>query len=485
MTAPIEEKLLFEMDHPGRTGASLPENGFPPVDAGALLGDLLRKKKPGCLPELSEVDVVRHFTRLSTYNYALDFGLYPLGSCTMKYNPKLNEDVAELRGFANLHPMQPDAAAQGALEVIYRLQRALCLTTGMDDCTLQPSAGAQGEFTGMRLISAYYADRNDKKRRVVLIPDSAHGTNPASAHLSGFDVEAIASGPDGCNDLELLKRRLGPDVAAIMLTVPNTLGIFEKNIAEICGLMHENGSLVYVDGANLNAMMGITRPGDWGADVMHINLHKTFSTPHGGGGPGAGPVVSKAYLEPFLPKPVLVKRENAFGWDHDRPKSIGKVHAFHGNFLVLLKALCYVESMGGEYLKKASELAVLNANYIRAGLKDVLPLGFEESTLHEVVFCDKGLPNGVTTLDVAKRLIDYGFHPPTIYFPLIVHGAMMIEPTETEPKEEMDRFVDAVKAIVKEAGDDPELVKDAPHNTYRKRLDEVGAARHPVLTYLS
>jgi len=482
MSRSIQEKLLFEKDHPGRVGASMPPCDVPELAPEKVLGPLARKAPLAMLPEMSEVDVVRHFTRLSTFNYSVDQGLYPLGSCTMKYNPKINEEVARLEGFARLHPLQPESTVQGALELMETLQVALCAISGMDACTLQPAAGAHGEFTGMQLIRAYLEDRGDG-RKVVLIPDSAHGTNPASATFAGYGVEVIQSGPDGCVDLEALKARLKPDVAAIMLTVPNTLGIFEKNIAEICRLLHANGSQVYVDGANLNALMGITRPGDWGADVMHINLHKTFSTPHGGGGPGAGPVACKAHLEPFLPRPVIVKRDGRYGWDHDRPKSIGKVQAFWGNFLILVRALCYIETMGAEGLKRASELAVLNANYMRARLKPFLPLGFDGPTLHEVVFCDKGLPGGVTTLDLAKRLIDYGFHPPTIYFPLIVHGALMIEPTETEPVEEMDRFVDAIKAIVQEAAANPELVKTAPHDAYRRRLDEVAAARNPTLTY--
>jgi glycine dehydrogenase subunit 2 len=478
----IEEKLLFEKDHPGRVGASVPPCDVPEVSPQAAFGALARKAAPAMLPEMSEVDVVRHFTRLSTYNYAVDVGLYPLGSCTMKYNPKLNEEVARLEGFARLHPMQPESTVQGALELMDTLQKALCAISGMDACSLQPAAGAQGEFTGVQLIRAYLESKGDA-RKIILIPDSAHGTNPASAAFSGYAVEQVQSGPDGCVDVAALKARMGPDVAGIMLTVPNTLGIFEKNIVEICRVVHAGGGQVYVDGANLNAMMGLARPGDWGADVMHINLHKTFTTPHGGGGPGSGPVVCKAHLEPFLPRPVVVKRDGRYAWDWDRPKSIGKVHGFFGNFLINVRALCYIETMGGEGLKRASELAVLNANYLRARLAGDLQLGFDGPTLHEVVFCDKGLPNGVTTMDLAKRLIDYGFHPPTVYFPLIVHGAIMIEPTETEPVEELDRFVDAVKAILKEAAENPELVKSAPHTAYRRRLDDVAAARSPKLTY--
>jgi len=479
----IEEKLLFEKDHPGRIGVSLPENDVPAAEPEKFLGALARKAPLARLPEMSEVDVVRHFTRLSTYNYAVDYGLYPLGSCTMKYNPKLNEEVCRLEGFVNLHPMQEEATVQGALELLFSLQEALCAISGMDACTLQPAAGAQGEFTGMQIIRAHFDDTKDP-RKVVLIPDSAHGTNPATSHMAGYGVEEIKSGADGCVDVAALRERVVKgDVAAIMLTVPNTLGIFEKNIAEVCAVLHEKGGQVYIDGANLNALMGITRPGDWGADVMHINLHKTFSTPHGGGGPGAGPVVCKAHLEPFLPKPVLVKEGDSYQWDYDRPKSMGKVLGFNGNFLVLVRALCYIESLGGEGLKRASELAVLNANYLRARLLPLLKLGFDGPTLHEVVFCDKDLPNGVTTMDLAKRLIDYGFHPPTVYFPLIVHGAIMIEPTETEPIEEMDRFVDAVQAILREARESPDLVKSAPHEASRRRLDEVAAARSPRTVY--
>ncbi len=479
----IEEPLLFEQDHPGRVGASHPSMDVPQADPEKLLGDLVRKDPMASLPELSEPDVVRHFTRLSTFNYSVDMGLYPLGSCTMKYNPKLNEDVCRLEGLARIHPLQPEETVQGALEVTHTLGTALCNLTGMDAYSLQPAAGAQGEFTGMQLISAYHQDRGDS-RSVVLIPDSAHGTNPASAHFAGYGIEEIKSGDDGCVDVSALRERMGPDVAAIMLTVPNTLGIFEKHIAEICSIVHAGGGQVYVDGANLNAMMGWTRPGDWGADVMHLNLHKTFSTPHGGGGPGAGPVTCKAHLEPFLPTPVLVKRGESFAWDHDRPKSIGRVHAFYGNFLVLVRALCYIETLGGEGLKASSDLAVLNANYLRRLLEPMMELGFDGPTLHESVFCDKGFPNETTTLDLAKRLIDYGFHPPTIYFPLIVHGAFMVEPTESFPVEELDRFAEAVQSILKEAEEDPELLKSAPHTAHRRRLDEVAAARKPKLRWV-
>jgi len=482
MSGMIEEKTIFEIDSAGREGYSLPKLDIEEINPEKVLGGLCRKEEIKALPELSEVDVVRHFTRLSTYNYAVDYGLYPLGSCTMKYNPKINEYVARLEGLAFLHPLQDEEKVQGALEVLYRLGEALKSVTGMDGVTLQPSAGAQGEFTGMQLIRAYLNDKGDT-RKLVLIPDSAHGTNPASAHFAGYSIEEIKSGPDGCVDLQHLRERMNEEVAAIMLTVPNTLGIFEKNIKEICEIVHSKGGQVYIDGANLNAMMGKTRPGDWGADVMHINLHKTFSTPHGGGGPGSGPVVCKAHLSPFLPKPVVVKEGEKYRWEHDLPKSIGKVHAFHGNFLICVRALCYIETMGAEGLAEATERAVLNANYMRKKLEEILDLPYKGKTLHEVIFSDKNFPNGVTTMDLAKRLIDYGFHPPTVYFPLIVHGAIMIEPTESEPKEELDRFIEGVKAILKEAETHPEMVKAAPHNAHRRRLDEVAAARSPKVNY--
>lgn len=484
MTVLMDEKLIFEIDKEGREGYSIPHSVSENISAESVLKDLYRKEEIKALPEVSEVDVVRHFTRLSTYNYAVDYGLYPLGSCTMKYNPKINEYVSRLEGLAFIHPLSDEDNIQGALEILYRLGEALKAITGMDGVTLQPSAGAQGEFTGMQLIRAYLNDRNDS-RKVVLIPDSAHGTNPASAHFAGYSIEEIKSGSDGCVDLEYLRNRMNKEVAAIMLTVPNTLGIFEKNIKEICDVVHSKGGLVYIDGANLNALMGKTKPGNWGADVMHINLHKTFSTPHGGGGPGAGPVVCKSALMPFLPKPTIIKENNKFKLNWDVPKSIGKVHAFYGNFLVCLRALCYIESMGAEGLKEATERAVLNANYLRKKLEEVLDLPYKGKTLHEVIFSDKNLPNGVTTMDLAKRLIDFGFHPPTVYFPLIVHGAIMIEPTESEPKEELDRFVEAIKAIVKEAEENPEFVKNAPHKAYRKRLDEVSAARNPKINFFS
>ncbi len=482
MNHAIEEKLIFEIDKEGREGYTLPECDVEEVSAKEVLKDLLRKEEIKSLPEVSEVDVVRHFTRLSTYNYAVDYGLYPLGSCTMKYNPKINEYVARLEGLSFIHPLESEDKIQGALEILYKLGESLKEITGMDGVTLQPSAGAQGEFTGMQLIRAYLNDIKDS-RKIVLIPDSAHGTNPASAHFAGYTIEEIKSGADGCVDVDYLKKRMNEDVAAIMLTVPNTLGIFEKNIKEICEIIHSKGGLVYIDGANLNALMGKTKPGDWGADVMHLNLHKTFSTPHGGGGPGSGPVVCKSHLSPFLPKPVVIKKGDKYAFDWNREKSIGKVHAFYGHFLVCVRALCYIETMGLKGLCEATERAALNANYLRKKLEGILDLPYKARTLHEVIFSDKNLQNGVTTMDLAKRLIDYGFHPPTVYFPLIVHGAIMVEPTESEPKEELDRFIEAIKSILKEAEENPELVKSAPHTSYRKRLDEVLAARNPKVNF--
>lgn len=478
----IEEKLIFELDSPGRKGYSYPKCDVPFISPEKAFGMLKRSNPCSLLPELSEVDVVRHFTRLSMTNYGVDTGLYPLGSCTMKYNPKINEAVAKLHGFSSIHPLQHPAELQGALRMMYELSSFLCSITGMDGCTLQPAAGAHGELAGMLIISACHK-KNGNKRKVVLIPDSAHGTNPSSAHLAGFRVEEIKSASDGCIDVSYLKERMGDDVAAIMLTIPNTLGIFEKNIDKICKIVHDKGAIVYIDGANMNALMGQTRPGDWGADVIHLNLHKTFSTPHGGGGPGAGPVAVKSHLIPYLPLPTIEQKNGAYTMNWNNPESIGKIHSFFGNFGILVRAYAYILTMGAQGLKSASELAVLNANYLRTRLKTLLHLPYDSPTLHEVVFSDQRLPNGITTLDLAKALIDRGFHPPTIYFPLIVHGSIMIEPTETEPIEELDRFIEAMNEIVKEASENPEALKNAPRKAYRRRLDEVSAARNLRLTY--
>jgi glycine dehydrogenase subunit 2 len=472
----LDEKLLFESSDPGRIGYSLAELDVPPaVPATALL----REELTG-FPELSEVDVVRHYTRLSTWNYGVDSGFYPLGSCTMKYNPKINEKAARLPGFAELHPHTPDHLSQGALQLMYELQDALGEVSGFPAITLQPAAGAQGEFAGMLMIRACH-EANGERRTKVLIPDTAHGTNPASAALCGYQVVPIAS--DGQLSAAAVAEAMDSDVAGLMITNPNTLGLYEKEIREICQIVHDGGGLVYCDGANLNALMGISRPGDIGIDVMHFNLHKTFSTPHGGGGPGSGPVGVVEALQPFLPVPQVVRSEAGYRLDYDRPQSIGRVKAFAGHFGILVRAYAYILAMGGDGLRRATELAVLNANYVRARLEGVYDLPYKQRSLHEVVFSENNLANDCHTLDVAKRLIDYGFHPPTIYFPLVVKGALMIEPTETESKQVLDEFCDALLAIAAEAQEHPELLKQAPVRARVKRLDEALAARKPKLRW--
>jgi len=476
------EGLLFEVSRPGRRGADLPPLDVP-AEGPHHLDRRHRRDDIEGFPELSEVDVVRHYTRLSRLNYAIDLGLYPLGSCTMKYNPKINEKVARLPGFADLHPQTPEEMSQGALRLMHALERALAAICGMDRFTLQPAAGAQGEQVGILMVRAYHQDRGNP-RQVVLIPDSAHGTNPASAHLAGYRVEQVASNARGCVDLEALRRRLDDDVAVLMLTNPNTLGVFEGEIEAVARALHDKGALLYMDGANLNAFVGQARPGDMGVDVHHLNLHKTFSTPHGGGGPGAGPVGVKKILEPFLPAPVIERDGDRLRFHHDRPRSVGRIRSFHGNFGMFVRAWAFILAHGPDGLKRMSETAVLNANYLRAKLQKTWHLPYQEPSLHEVVFSDKNLEaTGVRTLDVAKRLMDYGFHPPTIYFPLIVKGALMIEPTETESREELDLFVGALLAIDAEARRDPDLVKNAPHTTPIRRLDETAAARNPVLRW--
>jgi glycine dehydrogenase subunit 2 len=482
-----DEPLLFERSRPGRVGYSLPEPDVPDPDPSELPDPaLLREGIPG-LPEVSEVDVVRHFTRISTWNAAVDLALYPLGSCTMKYNPKLDERVARLPGFAQAHPLQPPELLQGLLELCWRLEQALCEITGMDRATLQPAAGAQGELAGIMMIRAYHASRGETRRRV-LIPDTAHGTNPASAALNGYSVVPVASGPDGVLHPEAVEAAMGPDVAGLMLTNPNTLGLFEDHVARICEIVHARGGLVYGDGANLNPLLGVARPGDLGIDVMHLNLHKTFSTPHGGGGPGAGPVTCKNLLAPFLPVPVVRRREasegGGFALDYDFPRSIGRLHGNLGNVGMLVRAFAYVRSLGPEGLRRCAEMAVLNANYLKARLQDLFHVPYDRPVMHECVLSDRHLAGtGVTTLDVAKRLIDYGYHPPTVYFPLIVPGALMIEPTESESLEGLDRFVEALRAIEREAREEPELVRGAPQRTRLGRLDETRAARRPVLRW--
>jgi len=475
----LNEKLIFDHSDPGRKGYSLPKLDVP---AATLPAILVRKEVAG-FPEVSEVDVVRHFTRLSTWNYGVDSGFYPLGSCTMKYNPKVNEKAARLDGFANCHPYTPEALSQGSLAMMFDLQEALAEISGFAAVTLQPAAGAHGELAGMLMIRAWHEAKGNKRTKV-LIPDTAHGTNPATAALCGYDVVPIESKGAGVLTAETVAEFMSDDVAALMVTNPNTLGLFESDIKKICDIVHQGGGLVYCDGANLNALMGIARPGDMGIDVMHFNLHKTFSTPHGGGGPGAGPVGVTAALEPFLPTPVIAKDGERYRLETDRPQSIGRLRSFYGNFGVLVRAWSYILTLGATGLKRASQMAVLNANYIRARLESVYDLPHKHRSLHEVVFSDKDLENDCHTLDVAKRLIDYGFHPPTIYFPLVVKGAIMVEPTETESMEILDEFCDAMIAIAEEAKTNPELLHDAPRLTRIKRLDETSAARQPCLCWL-
>jgi glycine dehydrogenase subunit 2 len=478
-----EEDLLFERSRPGRCGVDLPRNDVPELDARALLGELARGELSG-MPELSEVEVVRHFTRLSTWNAAVDLGLYPLGSCTMKYNPKLNERAARYAGFANAHPLSPASETQGLLALFWQLERFLAEISGMDRVTLQPAAGAQGELAGIMMIRAYHAQRGGQRSKV-LVPDSAHGTNPASAALNGYRVVSVPSGDDGILHPAAVAAAMSEDVAGLMVTNPNTLGIFETHLAEICDVVHAKGGLVYGDGANLNALVGVARPGDLGIDVMHFNLHKTFSTPHGGGGPGAGPVGVKASLAPYLPTPVVERAsDGSYAWNHSLPHSIGRLHGNHGNVGMLVRAFAYIRALGPDGLRRATELAVLNANYLLARLRGAYHVPYSLPVLHECVVTDRALADtGVSTLDVAKRLIDHGYHPPTVYFPLIVNGALMIEPTESESKEGLDRFADALLEIAEEAHENPELVRGAPHTTRRRRLDETRAARKPVLRW--
>jgi glycine dehydrogenase subunit 2 len=477
------EGLIFEKSAPGKRGIELPPLDVPAVDISKALGAENARAEVANFPEVSEIEVIRHFTRLSTWNFAIDLGMYPLGSCTMKYNPRVNEFVARLDGIASEHPYQPGELSQGCLKVLEVLQQCLLEITGMDAITLQPSAGAQGELVGLLLIRAYLQSKGNPRKKV-LIPDSAHGTNPATAVIAGYEVENIRSDASGQIDIEQLKRIVNEDVAALMVTNPSTLGVFEQRIAEAADILHKAGALLYMDGANMNALAGVARPGDFGVDVMHLNLHKTFSTPHGGGGPGAGPVMVKNILEPFLPIPVLVKKsDGTLALELNRPQSIGRVRAFVGNFGVLVRALAYTLAYGPG-IRQATEDAVTNANYIRKNLEGVFDLPYSMPSMHEVVFSDaKQKEKGVSTMDIAKRLIDYGFHPYTTAFPLIVHGAMMIEPTESESKEECDLFIDAMRSIADEADKDPELVRTAPHNTRVGRMDEVGAARKPILRW--
>ncbi len=477
--------LIFEKSTPGKRAIRFPEPDVPAVDPAEALGEQFLRKEPAKLPEVSEIEAIRHFTQLSRRNHGVDVDFYPLGSCTMKYNPKVNEEVARLPGIGFAHPMQPEETVQGNLKLMYTLEQWLCEVTGMDRMTFQPAAGAHGELTGVLLIKAYHESRGESQRNKVLVPDSAHGTNPATAAMAGFEVVSVPSDKDGNVDLEALRKAVGPDTAALMMTNPSTLGLFDPNIKEIADIVHEAGGLVYYDGANLNAIMGYARPGDMGFDVVHLNLHKTFSTPHGGGGPGSGPVGVKKFLEPFLPVPVVEKRgEDEYYFDWDRPQSIGKLVSFWGNFGVVARAYAYCLAYGPE-LKEVSEYAVLNANYIMAHLRKYYDLPVDRYCMHECVLSAKSLKSqyGVKTLDIAKRLLDEGVHPPTIYFPLIVDEAIMIEPTETEDKATLDRFIDAMKRIHEEARTNPEKVKGAPYQTVVGRLDEALAARKPNLRY--
>ncbi|SDP08131.1 aminomethyl-transferring glycine dehydrogenase subunit GcvPB [Desulforhopalus singaporensis] len=472
----MEEPLLWEKGRPGRNGMSIPDSDVPDAQ---LAADLCGEGPD--FPDLSEVDVVRHYTRLSQWNFGVDTGMYPLGSCTMKYNPKINEKHAASEGITSAHPMLDDEYCQGTLRIIYELQNYLAAITGLDAVSVQPAAGAHGELAGMLIFAAYHKSRG-KKRNKILIPDTAHGTNPASAALCGYKPVSIKSGPRGILDVDQVRELMDEECAGIMITNPNTLGLFEENIREIAQIVHEKGGLVYGDGANMNAVMGIVDMKKCGVDVLHLNLHKTFSTPHGGGGPGSGPVCVVEELAGFLPSPRVVFDGEQYRLEDERPESIGRMHCFHGNYGVLVRALCYILTMGAENLKKATQYAVLNACYIKVKLKNHLHLAYDRPCMHEAVFSDKKQQEyKVTTLDIAKRLMDSGYHPPTIYFPLVVHGAIMIEPTETESLEELDTFIEVVKEIVAEAKSDAELLKNAPQRFKVKRLDETQAARQPCL----
>ncbi|UQZ82237.1 putative glycine dehydrogenase (decarboxylating) subunit 2 [Paenibacillus konkukensis] len=478
-----DKALIFEMSRPGRIAYSLPPCDVPQAELGECIPAAMLRSKPAELPEVYEVDVIRHYTELSRRNFGVDNGFYPLGSCTMKYNPKINEDAARLPGFAFIHPYQPESSVQGALELMYTLQRDLAALTGMDQVTLQPAAGAHGEWTGLMMIRAYHESRGETRRKVI-VPDSSHGTNPASAAIAGFQTVTIPSNAEGLVDLDALRAAVGPDTAALMLTNPSTLGLFEEHIEEIAEIVHQAGGLLYYDGANCNAIMGIARPGDMGFDVVHLNLHKTMSTPHGGGGPGAGPVGVKSTLAPYLPKPLVARRDDgSYYLDADRPESIGRVKAFCGNFGILVRAYAYIRSYGPEGLREVSECAVLNANYMMKRLAPHYDIPYAgRSCKHEFVMSGRALKKyGVRTLDVAKRLLDFGYHPPTIYFPLNVEECLMIEPTETESKETLDAFIETMIRIAREAEEQPELLLEAPHDTPVRRLDETAAARKPVL----
>ena len=478
-----DEPLIFEQGGKGRKGYSLPRWDVEEVEAKSLIPSHLLREEIAGFPQLSEVEVVRHFTRLSQWNYGVDSGLYPLGSCTMKYNPKMNEEAARMKGFADLHPFSPELLSQGALRLMHELEGLLAEITGMDYVTLQPAAGAQGELTGMMMIRACLRDRGEKRKKV-LIPDTAHGTNFSSSAIASYQMVELKSTENGIISPEQVAQRMDEEVAAIMVTNPNTLGLIEEHLGEIATIVHRKGGFVYCDGANLNALMGIVKLGDLGVDLVHVNLHKTFSTPHGGGGPGAGPVAIKKELSPYLPIPVIEKEDVFYRLKEDRPQSIGKVKAFYGNFGVMVRAYAYILSMGAEGLRRASEMAVLNANYLEKRLKDHYFLPYDRPCMHECVFTDRlQEKHHVTTLDIAKRMIDYGYHPPTIYFPLVVKGALMIEPTETESKDSIDRFAETMIEIAKEAASNPDLLHQAPQKVKVRRLDEALAARNPKLRW--
>ena len=476
-------ELLWEIEKEGRIGTKLPESGVPQREITDDLPErMVRRGKIG-LPQVAEPQIVRHFVNMSVKNHNVDRGFYPLGSCTMKYNPKINERLAALPGFLNLHPLAPESSVQGALKLMAHLGELLCKIGGMDAITLQPAAGAHGEFTGLMTIRRYHEAQGNPRKKVV-IPDSSHGTNPASIVFTGWEPVEIKSGPDGRIDLEALKPHLNEDLAALMVTNPNTLGIFEKDIKRVADMLHDVGAQLYMDGANMNALLGIARPGDFGVDALHYNLHKTFSTPHGGGGPGSGPVAVKEHLAEFLPKPVVVHRNGEYHLDFDRPNSLGKVQAFWGAFGVMVKAYAYILTLGADGLRRVSEGAILNSNYLLSLLREHYELPYDATPMHEFVLSGEFLKKyGVKTLDVAKRLLDFGFHAPTIYFPLIVHEALMIEPTETESAEDIEKFAEAMIQIRREAEENPEILKEAPHNTPVRRLDEVRANKNPVLSW--
>jgi len=478
----FREPPIFERGSKGRVGHALETGSHANIDE---LPEKFRRSTPPMWPEVSEVEAVRHFTRLSQWNYGIDLGMYPLGSCTMKFNPRVNEEMARLAGFAHLHPYTPASMCQGALELMARLEGQLSEISGMDSISLQPAAGAQGEFSGMRMIRQRLAERGETGRNRVLIPDTAHGTNPASCALNSFEVVSVKSSERGILTVDDVRQHLDDRVAALMMTNPNTLGLFEEDVSKIADLLHEHGAYLYCDGANMNALLGRARPGDMGVDVMQFNLHKTFSTPHGGGGPGSGPIGVSSELAPFLPIPRIVREGDQWRLDYDRPQSIGQVKAFYGNFGMFVRAYTYIRELGAEGLRKISDMAVLNANYVRVRLSDSYHVPFDRACLHECVVTDKWQlkDNGVKTLDIAKRLIDYGYHPPTIYFPLCVHGAIMIEPTECESRETLDEFIDAMKSIASEASTAPDMLKDAPTLPIVGRMDETRAARHPVLRW--